>query len=220
MTTNMKRSGAFLALVAVALVAGLLVTTQSLSASAQADRRAMSAANELVDSGHYQEAAAIYQNLLDSGVRDAAVAYNLGNIAMLRGDARSAVTYYRAAAEIAPRDGDIRHNLMLALEQSGGVEPGAASGPLAALAAVTGRVATTNELAILALGAWFLAGFLVIAYRQIGPQRRRPALRTLVAVSLAVALVSVVALVGRSQLVQTTSSSSVAPQAGLTVAAG
>ena len=126
-----KRSILFLALVAGALIIGLTAATEAMSGTVQADQRAMAAANELVAAGHLDQAGVIYQQLLDQGVADAAVFYNLGNVAMLQNDPSRALVLYQQAAELSPRDSDIRHNLALAQEQAGQADGSRSSGVLA-----------------------------------------------------------------------------------------
>lgn len=195
-----KRSILFLALVAGALIIGLTAATEAMSGTVQADRRAMAAANELVAAGHYDQAGAIYQQLLDQGVEDAAVFYNLGNVAMLQGDASRALVLYEQAAELSPRDADIRHNLALAQEQSGETSDSSALGVLAVVAQASRSLLTVNELAMLALGAWFLLGFLVLVYRHFQPGQRPQALRFAGMIALVVVVLSVVTLVSRVQV--------------------
>lgn len=194
-----KRSILSLAFAAGALVFGLMAASQAMSSSVQADGRAMAAANELLAAGHIDQAGVIYQQLLDQGVQDAAVFYNLGNAAMLSGDPSRALALYEQAADLKPRDGDIRHNLALAREQAGVASGSDARGLLASVAQASRSLLTVNELALLALGAWFLLGFLVLAYRHFQPGKRPQALRLAGMIALLLVVVSAVALVSRVQ---------------------
>lgn len=195
-----KQSILFLALVAGALIIGLTAATEAMSGTVQADQRAMAAANELVAAGHLDQAGAIYQQLLDQGVEDAVLLYNLGNVAMLQNDPGRALALYQQAAELSPRDADIRHNLALAQEQVGQPDGSQARGVLAVVATASRSLLTVNELAMLALGAWFLLGFLVLAYRHFQPGQRPQALRFAGIIALAVVVLSVVTLVSRVQV--------------------
>ena len=171
-----------------------------MSVTTQADQRAMAAANELVATGHYEQAGAIDQQLLYQGVEDAAVFYNLGNVEMLQNNPGRALAYYKQAAELSPRDAEIRHNLALAQEQAGEPDDSHARGVLAVVAQASRSLLTVNELALLALGAWFLLGFLVLAYRHFQPGQRPRALRFAGIIAFAVVLLSVVTLVSRVQV--------------------
>lgn len=193
-----KRSILSLAFFAGALMIGLLAASQVMSGAVQSDQRAMSAANQLVTAGHFEQASVIYQQLLDQGVEDAAVYYNLGNVAMLQKYPARALALYEQAAELSPRDADIRHNLTLAREQSGDTA-GSAHGVLAVVAQASRSLLTVNELAMLALGAWFLLGFLVLAYRHFQPGQRPRVLRAAGMIALVAVVVSSLALVSRIQ---------------------
>ena len=65
----MKRTVLVFLLVGLALVAGLLMINRVLSGGVQADQRAVSAANALVESGHTAEAVQIYEQLVEQGAR-------------------------------------------------------------------------------------------------------------------------------------------------------
>jgi hypothetical protein len=56
------------------------------------------------------------------------------------------------------------------------------------LADVTSRWLTVDELALLALGAWFALGLLVFAHRGLQPKRRPAVLRAVVTAALLVVL--------------------------------
>jgi tetratricopeptide (TPR) repeat protein len=157
----MKRSFFAFAVVGLALLAGLVFTVQSSSATTQTNAQAMSAANQLVNAGHYAEAAQMYEQLVAQNPRDAALHYNLGNAAFLLGDAGRAVAAYERAAALAPRDADIRANLALAQETLGQL-----SRTPATAAAVARRWLTADELALLALGAWVALGTAVLVKRR------------------------------------------------------
>jgi hypothetical protein len=118
------------------------------------------------------------------------------------------------AAALAPRDADIRANLELARQQTRdrvnqvlAPEPARTpgnqtvahqqprgpvnspiAGPLGALADVSSRWLTVDELALLALGAWLALGFLVFAYRGLQAERRPAVVRAAVAVAFAIVL--------------------------------
>lgn len=194
----MKRSMLSLVVVTAALLVGLVAASRAMSGAVQADPRAMAAANQLAQAGHYAEATAIYRQMLEQGIDDPALHYNLGNVAMLQEDPAAALAHYRQAAELAPRDADLRHNLTLASTAAG--ESERTGGPLALAAAATRSVLTINELALLTLGVWFLLGFLVLLYRHFLPDQRPRALRYLLAGGLTLTMVCGVALFSRLAL--------------------
>ena len=160
----MKRSFLAIAFVGLALLAGLLFTVRSSSATTQVNTQAVAAANQLVNAGHYAEAAQMYEQLAAQNPRDAALLYNLGNAYFVQGDVGRALLAYQRAAALAPRDADISANLGLA-QQTLGVAGNPASGFVARLAWTASRWLTADEMALLALGAWFAVGLIVLAVR-------------------------------------------------------
>jgi tetratricopeptide (TPR) repeat protein len=192
----MKRTLCVLALVGLALVAGLPWAGAALSGGVKADERALSAANALVDAGHAAEAVQIYEQLVAQGARDGALLYNLGNAYYQQGDLKRALASYEQAAALTPRDPDLRHNLALARSQAGAL-PARAPGLLGELAETSRQWLTVNELAALALAAWLLFGALVLAYRHFQPASRPAALRYAAAVALLCVMVTGVSLASR-----------------------
>ncbi len=68
-------------------------------------------ANSFYDQGNFNAAIQTYQKLLEQGVKDATVYYNLGNAYFKAKQLGKAILYYRKAQELAPRDKDIKTNL-------------------------------------------------------------------------------------------------------------
>jgi len=192
----MKRTLLVLPLIGLALVAGLVMTSQVLSGGVKADQRALSAANALVDAGHSAEAVQIYDQLVAQGVRDGALFYNLGNAYYQQGDLNRAIASYEQAAKLTPRDPDLRHNLALARSQAK-IAPAQPAGILSAVAETSSHWFSVNELALLALGAWFLLGFLLLAYRHFQPGSRPAVLRYAAVVALLCVVVTGVSLASR-----------------------
>lgn len=71
-------------------------------------------ANEQYRQGQYQQAREQYLGVVDAGVRDPQVYYNLGNACFKAGHLGEAVLWYERALRLAPRDADIRTNLRFA----------------------------------------------------------------------------------------------------------
>ena len=74
-------------------------------------------ANKLYEQGKFTDAATAYQQLLHSGRASPAVYFNLGNAYFKSGQMGRAVTAYRQAELMTPRDPDIRANLQFARNQ-------------------------------------------------------------------------------------------------------
>lgn len=79
-------------------------------------------AQSAYDDGRYAEAVLLYNKLLDEGIRNSEVHYNLANAYFKENDLPDAVRHYRKAWYDAPRDPDIRANLHFALNAAGAVE--------------------------------------------------------------------------------------------------
>ena len=69
--------------------------------------------------GHFAAALSSYEELLRAYPNDPYLYYNIGNCYFKMGSKGLAVANYYRAFRLAPRDGDIRHNLGLALRESG-----------------------------------------------------------------------------------------------------
>jgi len=68
-------------------------------------------ANDLYEKGDYAEGIPVYNRILERGINDASLFYNLGNAYFRNNQLGRAILSYRRAARLSPRDGDIRFNL-------------------------------------------------------------------------------------------------------------
>lgn len=108
-----------------------------------------------IDAGELDEAV----STLTLNRPSAAALYDLGVAWFKKGDAVHALGAFRAASEVAPRDGDIAHNLAVArLAFSDAPAP-------AGYAVPWGALVTPGELGVLALLGWFVSGALVRRWR-------------------------------------------------------
>ncbi|MFN2139644.1 MAG: tetratricopeptide repeat protein [Candidatus Promineifilaceae bacterium] len=196
------KNGLIIAIIGLLMLGILAGGIWLLSSGETADAATIDAANQLYVSGHYSEAARIYEQEIARGVQDSTVYFNLGNAYFEQGDMGRAVLNLQRAAELAPRDPDIQANLELAQQQTTELFAEEPTGPVAILAGLTSWM-TLNEAAILVLALWFLLGFFILAYREIqGPRGRRLA-QTLALVVLILMLLAGVSLASRSFLLQT-----------------
>jgi tetratricopeptide (TPR) repeat protein len=85
------------------------LTPSSRAASAADD---FAAANQLVEQGRYADAIAAYEKMAQGGPATAALYYNLGLAHFRAGHIGRAILAYRQAERLAPRDPDIRANLL------------------------------------------------------------------------------------------------------------
>jgi tetratricopeptide (TPR) repeat protein len=148
----MKRS--FFILCALFLCAGTMLAADLASS--------FSSANELYARGKFSEAAAAYGTILNSGAVSANLLFNEGNAEFKSGNLGRAIAAYHRAAQLAPRDADIRANLEFARNQVHGTtwRETRWEGWLGAL--------SLNEWTVLAALAFWLV-FLLLAAMQIQP---------------------------------------------------
>ena len=123
-------------------------------------------ANKLYEQGKYSEAVSAYEQVLNSGHSSAALHFNLGNAYLKAEQVGRAIFHYRLAAQLSPRDPDIRANLRFARSRVSG-----------SAATASGwwdwtRTLSLNELTWLALAAWWL-WWSVLAAGQIASQKSR-----------------------------------------------
>ncbi|HET6443176.1 MAG TPA: tetratricopeptide repeat protein [candidate division Zixibacteria bacterium] len=149
----------------IVLVVILIAGVKLLMPKSTANVDAIETASRLHASGNYDRAIEIYEQLLTQGVNDSVVFYNLGNAYYSIGDIGRAVANYNRAAQLDPRDPDIKANLELARGQI--TEPFIENDPgfIGVLSKITDGWLSVNETAIVALSFWFLAGLLLIGIR-------------------------------------------------------
>lgn len=80
------------------------------------------AANQAYSSGQYEQAAQLYQQIIDQNGYTPSLCLNLGNAELKAGHLGLALVSYERARYLAPADTGINHNLQLARKQAG-LEP-------------------------------------------------------------------------------------------------
>jgi tetratricopeptide (TPR) repeat protein len=148
----------------------LLLLASVLSARADPVSEWFQEANKSYEEGHYPEAAAAYQTLLQHGFVSSAIYFNTGNAWFKAGQLGRAIYYYRRAEELAPRDPDIRANLEIARTQAG---TNTASLPGNRWTRWAGRL-TLNEWTVAAALSVAIFFFILMA-RQTSPRFNRSA---------------------------------------------
>lgn len=73
--------------------------------------------NEHYKQGEFEKAINSYLTILDAGIENAELYYNLGNAYFKLGRLGQSILYYEKAQKLAPRDEDIQHNLRFAQNQ-------------------------------------------------------------------------------------------------------
>ncbi|MFC1850090.1 tetratricopeptide repeat protein [candidate division CSSED10-310 bacterium] len=74
--------------------------------------------NKAYENGKYDQAIQSYSSIVNAGLQNAHVYYNLGNAYFKKGNLASAILFYEKARKFAPRDQDINQNLKFALAQT------------------------------------------------------------------------------------------------------
>ena len=118
-----------------------------------ADAQTLRVANQLYTNRQYGDAVQIYEQLVDSGVRNADVYYNLGNAYFKNGELGQAIANYRRAEMLTPRDPLVRANLEFVLARREDKPMQARTLPLVAGVLRVYRVLSLNE--------WLIAGILL-----------------------------------------------------------
>jgi len=161
----------------VALMLLMAACTPQLASGTQ-----MAEANRLYEAGQFAEAAAAYQALVDTGVEDGALYYNLGNAYLKANDLGRAVLNYRRAQQLLPHDPDVAANLRLARAQTRDQLEEADGGLLAgSVRRFLVEWTTLEEAAVIALGLWVVLCALVVV--AILWPRGRPGLRYAISVT-------------------------------------
>ncbi|MFQ5398349.1 MAG: tetratricopeptide repeat protein [Anaerolineae bacterium] len=161
-------------LVVVLALAGAVFRSQAQSAQTT---ETLLLGNQLYEDGRFAEAAQTYQQLVDGGLRNATLYYNLGNAYFKQGDVGRAILNYERAARLAPRDADVRANLVLARTHAVDKYDTASASAVNRLVELARTWLTLNETAVLALSLWLFLGGLLLAYRHSGRGRRREGLQ-------------------------------------------
>lgn len=170
--------------------------------AAVTDRMALG--NQLYESGRFVEAAQAYQQLVDQGLRDAALFYNLGNAYYRSDDLGQAVLNYERAIRLAPRDADVRYNLNIARSQV--VDQFDTTNTATAIARFTifaRSWLTVNEMAKLLLALWLGLFALLLGIGYGRSSRVRQVLRGVVVVTAVLWLGGLVSLGSRLYLERT-----------------
>ena len=143
----------------------LLISRFSPVVAQSSNTDSMTLANQLYQDGSWAEAAQIYQQLVNSGIQNSDLDYNLGNAYFKMGELGEAIFYYKQAQSLAPRDADIAANLDLARSQTMDKYDRGTGNVAVDLANLTRSWLTENELGAAALLFWFGFALLWIARR-------------------------------------------------------
>ncbi len=142
--------------------------------------------NLLYEGGKYAEASRTYERIIERGIRNGHVYYNLGNAYYRQDQIGRAILAYERASRLMPRDVDLRSNLDLANERT--------TDRIAVDVPWFGRQAldavTVNQATAAATAAGFLASLALVFYLlATRPRTRSAAVYALLATSLVLLMV-------------------------------
>ena len=161
----MKKNIISILIFGLLLVLSLTIGILNLSQEKHDESDALNAANQLYLAGNVQEAKLIYEQLVEQGIRNDTIFYNLGNAYLSEGDTGRAILNYQRAAQISPRDVQIKTNLSIARQTSQVLDHtnlNNNNGFILEIANKSRGWFSTNETAIIALSLWFFLGFLLL----------------------------------------------------------
>jgi tetratricopeptide (TPR) repeat protein len=155
-----------------AIVAGALLVLSS--SPALAAPASYASANQSYLNGDWEAAATQYQALVDAGVVNPDLYYNLGNALFRQGRLGPAIYNYERALRIAPGFDDARHNLALARETVDARwddRVQGASGERGWVEAATYLPVSQLALLFLVVNALFFAALIALRFLAEGPLR-------------------------------------------------
>ncbi len=173
-------------------LSALPVFASFLAQSPVTPTEAMSLANQNYEAGDYAEAAAIYEAIIESGLHNSTVYYNLGNAYFKQGELGRAILNYRRAQRLAPRDADVAANLAVARTQTLDQLAAPTEGTWSNLVKLVDEWLTLREGALLALVLWvFIGGVAVVAILKPSIRRWCAITAGVLAVFLVIGLLSI-----------------------------
>jgi hypothetical protein len=128
------------------------------------------AAGAAYERGDFRGAADGYQRLVQAGLADAAVYYNLGNSFYRLGRTGDAILAYELARRLAPADTEIRENLRFVSSQIVDRVEEPIDGPVATLWEWHGRLPASAATSVFLAAWWFMN--LCLAAALFAPWRR------------------------------------------------
>lgn len=167
------RSLSSLCVLLAAVGLGLFVTSALAQTASPTD--AMAVGNQRYEAGDYAQAVEIYEAIIDAGVEDSTLYYNLGNAYFKQDDLGGAVLNYRRAYRLDPRDSDINRNLRLARSQTQDKLDATDDGSATNFIEIVEGWLTIREASVLALTLWLLLCALAVV-AILSPKARKVSL--------------------------------------------
>jgi tetratricopeptide (TPR) repeat protein len=151
-----------------------LVTCTALACAAQQQARQFITAMEAYKSGNYPVAVAELESIVQDGVHNGSLYYNLGNAHLKNGDLGEAILWYERSAKLIPEDPDLTFNLDYARSLSQDAADEAAL-PLVRIFFFWNYQLSSRTIELLAVGGNLLFWSLVAARRFTGRRMLRNA---------------------------------------------
>ena len=145
------------------LMAILILMPKSVLLAQSSNVDVMVKANQLYENGKYIEATNLYLHLVDQGIQNSNLHYNLGNAYFKLDQLGLAILNYKRASLIDPRDSDIRTNLDIARAQTIDQIVSNKKNLLLRIARFSKYWFHTDEIAIATLSFWITLVILLMA---------------------------------------------------------
>ena len=154
------------------LFVGLLLigAVPLLAQSEVSPTEAMARANQHYEADEFAEAVSIYNAIIEAGVDNSDLYYNVANAYFKQGELGRAIVNYRRAQLLSPRDSDIATNLATARAQT--IDKLEDDTELGNLVQVAEEWLTLNEAAVLALILWVLICYFAVLAILLPRQRQ------------------------------------------------
>lgn len=186
----------------IALSALALTVWVTSATLAQTPEELFETGNTAYREGRYQDAAEAYRGILEYGVSDPRVEYNLGNAAFKLGLAGQAIMHYERAYRLDPTDPDVRYNLeMVRSTLQDRVEPAEIAAPLRWMRGIQNRIGPDRQAIAALILWWAVAGW--FAWCSARPGRWRPAAGWVLSVLLVASLVVTMSWYGTARRLDT-----------------
>ena len=143
--------------------------------------------NLLYEGGKYLEAGRTYERIIERGIRNGHVYYNLGNAYYKQDRIGRAILAYERATRLMPRDGDLHNNLDLANDRT--ADEIAGEVPWFGRQALDG--VTLNETTVAATVSAFLTSLALVCYLLARQPRTRTMTGYVLLVTVLVMMLSV-----------------------------
>jgi tetratricopeptide (TPR) repeat protein len=152
----------FSTMLAVLIIIGLVMTNQPATTATSPEM--IQTANDAYEASQFAVASQIYQQLVDQGIKNSDLYYNLGNSYFKQGEIGRAILNYRRAMKLNPHDADIQTNLAMAQERTQDQLDTTGETTFNKVAKSSENWLTMNEIAIISLSLWFGLALLIFVY--------------------------------------------------------